>query len=110
MKLLFDHNLSPKLVRRLADLHSGSTHVFLEGMDREVDSNVWEYARRNGYVIVTKDADFADMSVLRGHPPKVIWVRIGNCTTHQIEDLFRGQQGMISTFEADQTIGLLELI
>ena len=74
MKLLFDHNLSPKLAHRLADLHPRSTHVFLVGMDREPDSDIWEYARSNGYVIVTKDADFADMSVLRGHPPKVIWV------------------------------------
>jgi predicted nuclease of predicted toxin-antitoxin system len=79
-------------------------------MDREPDAAIWEYARSNGYVIVTKDADFADMSVLRGHPPKVIWVRIGNCTTQQIEDLFRDQQEMINAFETDQTIGLLELI
>jgi predicted nuclease of predicted toxin-antitoxin system len=84
--------------------------LFLEGLDREPDAAIWEYARSNGYVIVTKDADFADMSVLRGHPPKVIWVRIGNCTTQQIEDLFRDQQEMINAFETDQTIGLLELI
>ena len=97
-------------MRRLADLHPGSTHVFLEAMDRESDVSVWDYARDNAYVIVTKDADFADMSVLRGHPPKVIWVRIGNCTTQQIEDLFRDQREMITAFEKDQTIGLLELI
>ena len=109
MKLLLDHNVSPKLVRR-PDLYPGSTHVFLEGMDRESDAAVWEYALGNSYVIVTKDADFADMSVLRGHPPKVIWVRIGNCSTQQIEDLFRGQQEMINEFETDQTIALLELI
>ena len=95
MRLLLDHNVSPKLVRRLADVHPGSTHIFLEGMDREPDAFVWEYARTNAYVIVTKDADFADMSVLRGHPPKVIWVRIGNCTTSQIEDFFRDQQETI---------------
>jgi predicted nuclease of predicted toxin-antitoxin system len=56
VKLLLDHNLSPKLVSRLADLHPGSTHLFLQGMDREADAAVWEYARTNGYVIVTKDA------------------------------------------------------
>ena len=80
-------------MRRLADVHPGSTHVFLEGMDREPDAIVWEYARTTAYVIVTKDKDSADMSVLRGHPPKVIWVRIGNCKTSQIRGSLPGPAG-----------------
>ena|SRR5215831_15659179 len=60
MKLLFDHNLSPRLVKRLADLYPDSTHVYLIGMDRVDDDIIWEYARNNGYAIVSKDVDHSD--------------------------------------------------
>jgi len=80
MKLLFDHNLSPRLVQRLADLYPGASHVALGGLDRATDLAVWTYAQTNEYVIVTKDSDFNDVSVLRGFPPKVIWLRLGNCS------------------------------
>jgi predicted nuclease of predicted toxin-antitoxin system len=75
VKLLFDHNLSPRLIRRLADLYPNSSHVYLLGLDRADDQAVWEHARREGYLIVTKDADFGDLCMLFGFPPKVIWIR-----------------------------------
>jgi len=78
MRLLFDHNLSPRLVRGLADRYSDTTHVFLVGLDRASDMAVWTYAQTNDYMIVTKDSDFSDVSVLRGFPPKVIWLRLGS--------------------------------
>lgn len=109
VKLLFDQNLSPRLVRRLADLHPGSTHVFSLGIDRASDDEVWERAREDGYTIVTKDSDFGDLSVLRGFPPKVIWVRLGNCSTQEIEDLFRNNDEAVAAFESDVTVGLLSL-
>ncbi|MEK6321218.1 MAG: DUF5615 family PIN-like protein [Acidobacteriota bacterium] len=109
VKLLFDQNLSPRLVRRLADLHQGSSHVFSLGIDQLSDDEVWERARQDGYTIVTKDSDFSDLSVLRGFPPKVIWVRLGNCTTQQIEDLIRNNNEAVTAFESDQTLGLLSL-
>lgn len=84
VKLLFDQNLSPKLARRLADLHSNSDHLDLLGLGTADDVLVWEHARRYDFVVVTKDADFADMSVLRGFPPKVVWIRRGNCSTSDI--------------------------
>jgi predicted nuclease of predicted toxin-antitoxin system len=77
VKLLFDHNVSPRLVRRLVDLHPDASHVSVLGLDTASDAEVWERARAEGYTIVTKDSDFADLAVLRGAPPKVIWVRLG---------------------------------
>lgn len=110
MKLLFDHQLSPKLVVRLADLYPDSTHVYLLGMDQTDDSLIWEFARDNGYAIVSKDADFGDFSLLRGHPPKVIWIRLGNCTTTQVEVAMRRHTIEISEFEIDLVIGLMTIL
>jgi len=66
-----------------------ATHTSLAGLDRATDSAVWLYAQEQDYVIVTKDVDFSDVSVLRGFPPKVIWIRLGNCTTSDIENALR---------------------
>lgn len=109
MKLLFDHQLSPKLATRLADLYPDSSHVYLLGMDQEADAAIWVYARDHDYVIVTKDSDFGDLSLLRGHPPKVIWLRLGNCTTKEVEDAIRRHEVEIADFENDQIIGLLSI-
>jgi predicted nuclease of predicted toxin-antitoxin system len=107
MKLLFDQNLSRRLVARLADICPNAGHVALLGLDRASDEAVWEHARTNGYVIVTKDADFNDRIVLRGFPPKVVWLRIGNCTTSQAEAAIRKHQQDIDAFLADSTVGIL---
>lgn len=72
MKLLFDQNLSPRLVNHLADLYSDSNHVYILGIDRAPDVEIWEYARRENFLIVTKDADFSDLCMMLGFPPKVI--------------------------------------
>ena len=72
MKLLFDQNLSPRLVHRLTDLYPDSSHVYLIGRDKAPDPRIWEYARDNGFIIVTRDADFSDLNVMLGYPPKVI--------------------------------------
>lgn len=109
MKLLFDHQLSPKLATRLADLYPDSSHVYLLSMDQETDAAIWVYARDHDYVIVTKDSDFGDLSLLRGHPPKVIWLRLGNCTTKEVEDAIRRHEVEIADFENDQIIGLLSI-
>jgi len=110
MKLLFDHNLSPRLVRRLADLYPDTSHVFLVGLDRASDMAVWNYAQTNDYIIITKDSDFSDVSVLRGFPPKVIWLRLGNCTTSDVERTMRSGFAAIDAFANDPSVGILELI
>lgn len=64
MKLLFDHNLSPRLVDRLAKMYPNSQHLFLIGLDQADDLTVWEYARQNEFTVVTRDADFNELSKL----------------------------------------------
>lgn len=109
MKLFFDQNLSPKLVNRLADLFPGSSHVQSAGLDCADDDQVWEHARLNGFAIVSKDADYNNMSVLRGSPPKVIWLQLGNCTTGEVESVFRVRFADIEAFENDPSVGTLVL-
>ncbi len=109
MKLLFDHNLSPRLVRNLADLYLNSQHVFLIEMDRDDDLKIWEYASQNDYTIVTRDSDYNDLSLLRGFPPKVIWIRRGNCSTREIEDLLRSANSDIQEFLQNPDLGVLTL-
>src|SRR5262245_25165156 len=107
MKLLFDQNLSPKLVNLLADLFPSSSHVQSVGLDRASDDQIWEHARLNGFAIVTKDEDYNNLSVLRGSPPKVIWLQMGNCTTAQAEAAFRARFADIQAFENDPSVGTL---
>ena len=109
MKLLFDQNQSPRLVRRLADLFPGSSHLSLHALDTADDIVVWEFAKSNDFTIVTKDSDFSELSTLRGFTPKVVWLQIGNCTTEQIAGLLRNHQEAIHQLEIDSSIGVLEL-
>lgn len=80
------------------------------GLERGSDDDVWRYARDHDCIIVTKDSDFRDLSVLRGFPPRVVWLRIGNCSTTEIEDVLRRSQASILAFESEATTGLLTLI
>ena len=101
VKLLFDQNLSPKLIKRLSDLYPNSDHLDLLGLGTADDVLVWEHARSNDFVVVAKDADFADLSVLRGFPPKVVWIRRGNCSTADIENLLRDHNAEVEDLAAD---------
>lgn len=84
MKLLFDQNVSPKLVDSLKNLFPDSVHVQDVGLDRAIDIDIWNYAKQNNFIILSKDADFVEQSLLTGYPPFVIWLRSGNCTTTDI--------------------------
>src|SRR5262245_9283121 len=101
MKLLFDQNLSPKLIDRLADLFPGSSHVQSAGLACADDGQVWDHARSHGFTIVTKDEDYNNLSTLRGTPPKVIWLQLGNCTTAQVANALRARIHEITSFEND---------
>ena len=109
MKLLFDENLSPRLATRLADLFPASTHVRDIGLASATDPSVWGYARQNGFLTVSKDAGMHDLSLLFGNPPKVIWLRLGNCSTTQAENLLRREFEAIQAFNEDSTVSLLAL-
>jgi predicted nuclease of predicted toxin-antitoxin system len=89
MKLLLDQNLSYKLCSKLADLFPESDQIRRLGLEQADDREIWQYAKANGFVIVTQDVDFADYSALYGSPPKVIWLRCGNQPTENIERLLR---------------------
>ena len=100
MKLLFDANLSPKLVQRLAELFPDSTHVFDTGLACFTsDEAIWEYAREHGFAVVTADSDFLDLANSRGAPPKV--VRLENCNyrTSRVEELLRRHAILIAELE-----------
>ncbi len=103
MKLLFDQNLSPRLSQRLADIYPDSAHVREVGLREADDTAIWEYAKANGYAIVSKDSDFQQRSLLKGAPPKFIWLRVGNCTVKRTEELLRGYSTAIHTFDLDNS-------
>jgi predicted nuclease of predicted toxin-antitoxin system len=109
MKLLFDHNLSPRLANRLGDLYPYSSHLFNLKLDTVDDFVVWEYAREHEFIIVTKDSDFSELNVIKGFPPKVIWIRIGNCTTNDVEHLIRSHTEEINIFGHESSLGILIL-
>jgi predicted nuclease of predicted toxin-antitoxin system len=102
MKLLFDQNLSFKLCRQLADLFPGSSQARLEGLERASDRAFWEHAGKSGFVLVTLDADFAELASLRGPPPKVIWLRCGNQPTLTIERILREHADAAAAFAQDE--------
>ena len=91
MKLLFDHHLSPTLVDRLADLFPDSEHVWNVGLHQAPDTEVWLYARAHDFTIVSKDADFPEISIELGYPPKLVWLQIENVSTDEVEALIRAR-------------------
>lgn len=110
MLLLFDQNLPARLVRRLADLFPGSDHVGHVGLDRADDLEVWDYAATHGFTIVSKDADFHQLSFLRGAPPRVVWIRRGNCSTDDVEEMLRARREALLEFgeKADASFLILD--
>ena len=110
MKLLFDQNLSHKLARSVADIFPDSLHVRAVGLKAADDSLIWSYAKANGFMIVSKDSDFYQMSLLFGHPPKVVWIRRGNCSTADIEAILRNHFDDIKTFYEDAYESFLILL
>jgi len=109
VKLLFDENLSPNLVIRLADIFPGSLHVREVGLQAADDQVVWEYAKNAALTIVSKDADMHQRSFLFGAPPKVVWVRLGNCSTTDVENLLRLHIGTLTIFNEDEFASFLSL-
>lgn len=109
MKLLFDQNLSSRLVGALRESFPGSVHVQDAGLKHADDQRVWEFAKQSGMAIISKDSDFQQRSMLYGPPPKVIWVSLGNCTTEQVERLIRTRLDEIAAFDQDEGTAFLVL-
>lgn len=109
MRLLFDEQLSEELVQSLGDVFPNSLHIRLIDAGGAADSTVWQLACEHQCVLVTKDEDFHRLSVLRGAPPKVVWLRLGNCSTEDIAQLLRDRAEDIRRFEVEGEETFLEL-
>ena len=110
MKLLLDHNLSHRIVPLIADLYPGSSHVKDHGLQRADDEDVWRFAARSSFIIVSKDSDFHQRSLVRGHPPKCVFLKLGNCPTTHIVDILRRAHPSLAAFDANATESTLVLL
>lgn len=109
MKFLVDHNLSPKLTRFLEPWFPGSVHTMELGFERTPDHDLWTYAAEHGYAILTKDTDFEKYSLLRGMPPKVVWLRLGNASNAAIMEMIGENIDAIKQFLAAEELALMAL-
>ncbi len=109
MKVLLDQNLSRRLLPALVQLFPGSTQVQHAGLERAGDSDVWTYAKQHGFAIVSKDADFLELALLRGYPPKVIWLNCGNVSNATVRRKLLDNAETIQHFIASTENGVLEI-
>ena len=109
MKLLLDENLSDRIVPQILDLYPDSAHVKSHGLIHADDVLIWSFARQHRYTIVSKDADFHQRSLVFGHPPKLVFLRAGNCPTSRITQLLRSNYALLLTFDVDSSASILVL-
>ena len=109
MRLLFDQNLSRRLVSLVAEEFPDSTHVAFHDLAQADDRAIWAFASTNSYVVVSKDSDFSDLSFLFGAPPKAVWIRVGNSPTSVIVDLLRSNASRLNNFGSSETDAFLVL-
>jgi len=112
MKLLFDQNISFRVIKGIIDLFPLAKQVREVGLENYSDRSIWEYAKKEDYTIVTFDSDFFDLNIILGSPPKIIWLRIGNATTEDIIQLFTQNFELIKEFLVNpdfSQLGCLEI-
>jgi predicted nuclease of predicted toxin-antitoxin system len=109
VKLLFDENVSPQLALMLSEEFPGSTHVSTAGLRGADDQQIWDYARNEGFALVSKDTDFRERSYVEGAPPKVVWLDVGNSGTEAIEELLRNERERVERFAASEESSFLIL-
>jgi predicted nuclease of predicted toxin-antitoxin system len=110
VKLLLDQNVSYRLIKKLDKLFPGSQQVKSIGLDNKPDKMIWDYAKKQDFVLVTFDSDFYDLSLTQGHPPKLIWIKSGNITTNNLELLLSLKVAQIENFVNDPNLGCLEIV
>ena len=108
-RLLLDENLSPRITSALSEQFPGSKHVRDVQLKGQSDHRIWGFAAENGYTIVTKDDDFRALSLLRGAPPKVIWLVVGNTSTAEIRRILMTHITAIEAFITEPITSLLTL-
>lgn len=109
MKLLLDENLSDRIIPQIMDLYPDSAHVKHLNLIQNPDGVIWTFAATNDFIIVSKDSDFRHRSILLGHPPKVVFLRIGNCPTSFIIQLLRDNHSLLTEFGEDPARGIMVL-
>jgi len=109
MKLLFDQNISFRITKELSNFYPESKHVSECGLDDHEDPDIWQFAKKNHYSIVTFDSDFYDISIMSGHPPKIIWLRTGNLKTKEIAQVLIYYKKAIENFIEDIEASCLEI-
>ncbi|MBO1068374.1 MAG: DUF5615 family PIN-like protein [Dolichospermum sp. DEX189] len=109
MKLLLDENLSDRIINKIIDLYPDAAHVKTLALINTDDALIWEYAKANSFVIVSKDSDFHQRSLLYGHPPKFIFLRIGNSPTSKIVHILTDNFVTIIQFDSSETESILVL-
>jgi len=109
MKLLLDENLSRRIVPFLQSAYPGSTQIALLGMETASDRDVWDYAKKHDFVIVTKDSDFYDLSLVLGTPPRVIWIKTGNVTKSAITALLLDNRNKLESMLLVDQLACVEL-
>jgi predicted nuclease of predicted toxin-antitoxin system len=110
MKLLFDQNISFRVLPLIKDIFPEADQIHQLGFKDKTDREIWDYAKENNYVIVTFDGDFYDFSLVWGHPPKIIWLRVANHVTKEVASVLRIHQETISLFGLDEELACLEII
>jgi predicted nuclease of predicted toxin-antitoxin system len=110
VKLLFDQNISPKILKKLPDNFSKCEQVRFAGLEDASDFEIFEYAKTNGFAVVTFDSDFVDLNALRGTPPKIIYLNTGNLTTQSVSKLILNNLLTIQHYLNSDTDDILELI
>lgn len=109
MKLLFDQNLSHRLIKSLEDLFPDSQHVRLRGLAEADDLTIWNHAKEHGFVIVTQDSDYPDWNKFLGAPPKIVWLRCGNASVDAVEGKLRAAAERILLMETLREIEVVEV-
>lgn len=109
VKLLLDENLSDRIVPQILDLYPDSSHVKSHGLIHTDDLVIWSFAREHGYTIVSKDSDFHQRSLVFGHPPKFVYLRVGNGPTSRITQLLRSNFVLLAAFDSDPGTSILVL-
>ncbi|PJB15047.1 MAG: hypothetical protein CO118_05420 [Flavobacteriales bacterium CG_4_9_14_3_um_filter_32_8] len=109
MKLLFDQNISFRVLKKIKDVYPNAKQVRDLHLENSSDKDIWFYAKKHNYTIVTFDIDFSNLTTLYGFPPKIIWIRVGNTTTKKLALLFQDKYGIIHSFCKESSIGCLEI-
>ena len=103
MKLLFDQNISYRIVGLVSGNYPEAKHINQVGLEDATDNSIWNFAEENDYTIVTFDSDFYNLSIIRGCPPKIIWLRIGNTSTLNVAKVLNGDFALIKAFLTDSS-------